>query len=64
MNKTLVMVLLCATLGGVARAQVVERALPGVHLCASWLGGVAVGDCVRNGHQAGQAVVAATAGRG
>ncbi len=51
-------------LSRVARAQVVERALPGVHLCASWLGGVAVGDCVRNGHQAGQAVVAATAGRG
>lgn len=46
-------------LGRVARAQVVEQALPGVHLCASWLGGVAVGDCVRNGHQAAQQVIAA-----
>lgn len=46
-------------LGRVARAQVVEQALPGVHLCASWRGGVAVGDCVRNGHQAGLAVIAA-----
>ncbi|HRD97039.1 MAG TPA: protoporphyrinogen oxidase [Rubrivivax sp.] len=46
-------------LGRVARAQVVEQALPGVHLCASWRGGVAVGDCVRNGHQAALAVIAA-----
>lgn len=43
----------------VARAQVLEQALPGVHLCASWLGGVAVGDCVRNGHQVALAVIAA-----
>lgn len=45
-------------LSRVARAQVIEKALPGVHLCASWLGGVAVGDCVRNGHQAALAVMA------
>ena len=44
-------------LSRVARAQVIEQALPGVHLCASWLGGVAVGDCVRNGHQAALAVL-------
>ncbi len=45
-------------LGRVARAQMVEQALPGVHLCASWLGGVAVGDCVRNGHQVALKLIA------
>ncbi len=46
-------------LGRVAQARGVEQALPGVRLCASWLGGVAVGDCVRNGHQVALDLIAA-----
>jgi oxygen-dependent protoporphyrinogen oxidase len=33
----------------VARADAASRAMPGLFLCASWKGGVAVGDCIRNG---------------
>jgi oxygen-dependent protoporphyrinogen oxidase len=38
-------------LGRVARAQAAAQALPGLAFCANWLGGVAVGDCIRNGHE-------------
>ncbi len=34
----------------VARAEAATRALPGLFLCASWRGGVSVGDCIKNGH--------------
>jgi hypothetical protein len=37
-------------LGRVARAEAATRALPGLFLCASWRGGVSVGDCIKNGH--------------
>ncbi len=38
-------------LGRVARAEAASRALPGLFFCANWKGGVAVGDCIRSGHQ-------------
>jgi protoporphyrinogen/coproporphyrinogen III oxidase len=37
-------------LARVARAEGAARVLPGLFLCASWKGGVSVGDCIRNGH--------------
>ena len=43
-------------LGRVARAEAASRALPGLFLCASWRGGVSVGDCITNAHRQGQAV--------
>lgn len=43
-------------LGRVARAQAATQMLPGLHFCANWLGGVALGDCIRNGHAVAQAV--------
>lgn len=39
-----------------ARAEVARQALPGLFFCANWTGGVAVGDCIRNGHGCAQAV--------
>ena len=42
----------------VARAQAATRVLPGLFLCASWKGGVSVGDCIRNGHLEADAVAA------
>lgn len=45
-------------LGRVARAEAAQQALPGLFLCASWKGGVAVGDCIKNGHGQAQAVAA------
>jgi protoporphyrinogen/coproporphyrinogen III oxidase len=42
----------------VARAEAASAALPGLFLCASWKGGVSVGDCIRNGHLAGDAAAA------
>ena len=45
-------------LGRVARAEAATRVLPGLFLCASWKGGVSVGDCIRNGHLEADAVAA------
>jgi oxygen-dependent protoporphyrinogen oxidase len=42
----------------VARAEAAARALPGLFFCASWKGGVSVGDCIRNGHLEADAVAA------
>jgi oxygen-dependent protoporphyrinogen oxidase len=36
--------------GRVARASAATRMLPGLFFCASWKGGVSVGDCIKNGH--------------
>lgn len=36
--------------GRLARAQAALSGLPGLHYCANWLGGVAVGDCIKSGH--------------
>jgi len=45
-------------LGRVARAEAAQRALPGLHFCANWKGGVSVGDCIKNGHLTAAAVTA------
>jgi len=45
-------------LGRVARAAAAAQALPGLFFVANWKGGVAVGDCIRNGHEGAQAVAA------
>ncbi len=42
----------------VARAEAAARVLPGLFFCASWKGGVSVGDCIRNGHLEADAVAA------
>jgi protoporphyrinogen/coproporphyrinogen III oxidase len=42
----------------VARADAAQRALPGLVFCASWKGGVSVGDCIKNGHQGADTVAA------
>jgi oxygen-dependent protoporphyrinogen oxidase len=42
----------------VARATAAQRALPGLFFCASWKGGVSVGDCIGNGHLEADAVAA------
>ncbi len=38
-------------LARVGRAEAASRALPGLFFSANWKGGVAVGDCIRNGHR-------------
>jgi len=50
-------------LGRVERAEAVGRALPGLFLCASWMGGVSVGDCIRNGHAKADVMAAYLRGR-
>jgi oxygen-dependent protoporphyrinogen oxidase len=45
-------------LGRVARAEAATRVLPGLFLCASWKGGVSIGDCIKNGHLEASAVAA------
>jgi len=47
----------------VERAEAAGRALPGLFLCASWMGGVSVGDCIRNGHAKADAMAAYLRGR-
>ena len=42
----------------VARAEAASRTLPGLFLCASWRGGVSVGDCIKNGHLEAEAATA------
>ena len=39
-------------LGRIGRVEQAEITLPGLGFCASYRGGVAVGDCVKNGHDA------------
>lgn len=46
-------------LGHLARLRPVEeaeRALPGLHFCASYRGGVSVGDCIKSAHAMAEAV--------
>ncbi len=50
-------------LGRVARADAAAASLPGLFLCASWKGGVSVGDCIRNATLEGDAVAAYLGGR-
>jgi len=45
-------------LARVARAEAATRVLPGLFLCASWKGGVSVGDCIKNGHLEADAAAA------
>jgi oxygen-dependent protoporphyrinogen oxidase len=33
-----------------------ERALPGLHVCANYRGGVSVGDCIKSAHAAAETV--------
>ena len=42
----------------VRRATQAEGALPGLFLCASWRGGVAVGDCIRSAHETADRITA------
>ena len=42
----------------VARAEAAAKVLPGLFFCASWTGGVSVGDCIKNGHLVADAAVA------
>jgi oxygen-dependent protoporphyrinogen oxidase len=42
----------------VRRAEAAQQALPGLSFSANWKGGVAVGDCIRNGHLSAEAVAA------
>jgi len=42
--------------GRLARAEAALRALPGLFFCASWTGGVSVGDCIRNARLGAEAV--------
>jgi oxygen-dependent protoporphyrinogen oxidase len=51
-------------LGRVARAEAVQRVLPGLFFSANWRGGVSVGDCIQGGHRSAEAVAAHLRGRG
>jgi oxygen-dependent protoporphyrinogen oxidase len=44
-------------LGRLAPIAAAETALPGLHLCASYRGGVSVGDCIKSAHATADAVV-------
>ena len=41
----------------IRRAEQTQRALPGLFLCSSYRGGVAVGDCIKSGRDVAQAVM-------
>ncbi len=45
-------------LGRLAQVDAAERALAGLRFCASYRGGVAVGDCIKSAHAAADAVAA------
>jgi oxygen-dependent protoporphyrinogen oxidase len=36
----------------VRRVEAIRKQAPGLFFCASWRGGISVGDCIKNGHQA------------
>jgi protoporphyrinogen oxidase len=40
----------------VRRAVEAESALPGLFLCASWRGGVSVGDCIKSAHETAEKI--------
>ena len=42
----------------IQRAERVEAMLPGLYLCASYRGGVSVGDCIKSAHQTADAAAA------
>lgn len=42
----------------VRRAVEVEAALPGLYLCASYRGGVSVGDCIKSAHETAERILA------
>ena len=42
----------------IERAERVQSVLPGLYLCASYRGGVSVGDCIRSAHETADAVTA------
>lgn len=41
----------------IRRAERAQQALPGLYLCASYRGGVAVSDCIKSGYQTAEAVM-------
>lgn len=43
----------------VALTEAAERALPGLHFCANWRGGISVGDCIKSGFATAERVAAA-----
>lgn len=45
----------------VGEAAKAEAALPGLHLCANWRGGVSLGDCIVQGAQVARRIAAGTA---
>jgi oxygen-dependent protoporphyrinogen oxidase len=47
----------------VRRVEAIQKQAPGLFFCASWRGGISVGDCIKNGHQAADDVGAFVASR-
>jgi len=45
-------------LGRIARIEEAERAMPGLHFCANYRGGVSIGDCVKAGHATAERLAA------
>jgi oxygen-dependent protoporphyrinogen oxidase len=45
----------------VARVDAATASLPGLHFCANWRGGIAVGDCIKSGFLAAERISAALA---
>jgi oxygen-dependent protoporphyrinogen oxidase len=50
-------------LGRVRRVEAIQKQAPGLFFCASWRGGISVGDCIKNGHQAADDIGAFVASR-
>jgi oxygen-dependent protoporphyrinogen oxidase len=49
-------------LGRIATVDAAAAPLPGLHFCANWRGGVAFGDCIKNGIELAERVQGALAG--
>jgi oxygen-dependent protoporphyrinogen oxidase len=45
----------------VAATEAAEHALPGLHFCANWRGGISVGDCIKSGFAKAEHIVASLA---
>lgn len=45
-------------LGRVAQTEAAEAALPGLHFCANWRGGISVGDCIKSGFSVAERIAA------